>query len=140
MSAWPVENIPDRDALFARVLQIHISHQKLQPGFFRPHNGGMSVDWSEYSTASETRARGAARRKLTDYGVVSLVVGAVRRIDGLLVKHDPLDDNRAHTNIWGLSATSAIERALVTARRERLVAIAELKILPTQNASDDPHV
>jgi hypothetical protein len=61
----------------------------------------MSVDWEKYSTAEECWQRA---RKPAENGVLGLVAGGVRAIEGLTVEHSPdrENNNRAHSNVWGL--------------------------------------
>jgi hypothetical protein len=98
--AWEVEYIPDDDLLYRRV------HRKLlsvlggaRAGAFTDHKGGMSTDWSKYSTPEDTRHR-LSGQPPDEFAVAVLPVGEVRRL-GLLVEHDPLPENRAHTNVIG---------------------------------------
>lgn len=95
---WPIEEIPDEDRLFMRVHFENIVDGEPGPGAFRDHGGGMSTDWEKYSTPEESQGR-AQRPEL--YGVISLVTGEVRSIPSLTVVHEPLDDNRAHTEVFG---------------------------------------
>ena len=108
MTPWPIEEIPDGDALYMRV------HRQ----WFRPDgsiinacfrnrpddSGGMSTDWARYSTPEETRQRA---RRPQDNAVVAMNVGQVRAIPGQTVQHSPifghsdLPDNRAHTDVFG---------------------------------------
>ena len=59
---------------------------------------GLSTDWCRYSNPQETQARTGRPEK---YGVVAMLAGTVRTIPGLTLEHDPLPDNRAHSNIYG---------------------------------------
>ena len=95
---WPVEDIPDDDRLYMRVHHVNIVDGEPTPGAFKDHDGGMSTDWEQYSTADQTRRRA---RNLMDVGVISLVAGEVRHIPPLTVVHEPLDDNQAHTEVFG---------------------------------------
>jgi hypothetical protein len=70
----------------------------LGPNIFRDHKGAMSTDWAKYATPEETRQRA---RNPADNAVVELPVGGVRHGAGQGVEHDPLPDNRAHTNVIG---------------------------------------
>jgi len=68
------------------------------PGAFSPHDGSTSVDWQKYSTATATRKR--TTNPPENYAVVTVNVGDVRAIENWLdVKHEPLDDNQAHSGI-----------------------------------------
>ena len=82
----------------------------------------MSVDWREYSTALETRNRGKIP---ADNAVISLPAGGIRQIEGLVVEHDPVQENsfdknghplrpnRAHSQVIGEKTT---ERRLKLSR------------------------
>ncbi len=74
------------------------------PNAFRDHGGGMSTDWSKYSTPAKTRER---RPKPTENLVVQMEVGRVRGIAGQSVEHSPLLENRAHTDVLGEKDTEA---------------------------------
>ena len=105
-SQWPIENVPDADDLYMRVLHSHIVNGKVNPQLaFRVRGEGdqrgMSTDWSKYSTPEETRGRVRSGRSQDDYGVLRMNVGEVRGIPNQLVKHRPLDNNRAHTDVTG---------------------------------------
>lgn len=95
---WPVETIPSVDQVFMRVHKSFYPNARLNPGVFRDHEGGMSVDWDRYSTAEEAHRR---CRITADNGIVSMPVGGIRGIQGLSVQHEPLTDNRAHSEIFG---------------------------------------
>ena len=60
----------------------------------------MSTDWAQYSTPQETQSR-AKSSPPRDNGVLKLNVGGVRAIEGLSVQHTPLEENRAHTDVFG---------------------------------------
>jgi hypothetical protein len=74
----------------------------------------MSVDWTKYTTSLETRNRG---RIPSDNAVISMVAGAVRAIEALVVEHAPIQDssieeggnqlkpNRAHSEVIGEKTT-----------------------------------
>ena len=101
VDCWPVEHVPDGDNLYMRAHKNHFKQNgNLAPGVFRlrPHEGGMSTDWSEYSTPDETRQRG---RVPADNAVLSLNVGMVRAIPQQTVAHTPLPANRTHTDVLG---------------------------------------
>jgi hypothetical protein len=96
---WASEEIPDTDRLYMRVHQnlLHRDGRPI-PGAFIDHGGGMSTDWERYSTPEETRQRA---RKPQDNAVISLLAGEVRRIPDQIVRHAPLPENRAHTDVIG---------------------------------------
>jgi hypothetical protein len=99
---WPIEDIPNADRVFYRVhVNLLPASHELVPGVFREQHGSMSVDWGKYSSAKDTRARGSEPDK---NGVVALVAGEVRSIDGLVVHHAPdrARNNRAHAEILGI--------------------------------------
>lgn len=99
MSDWDAEEIPDEDLLFYRIHSAQLRKGKLHPGVFRERHGGMSVDWSKYSSAQQTRAR--ATSDPADNGVVSFLAGIPREA-GLDVTHTPSPENRAHTDVSGI--------------------------------------
>lgn len=96
--AWPVEQIPDRDFVYMRVHSKFFHDDELQPGVFRNHDGGMSVDWDKYASPEETKKRA---KTPNDNAVMSLPVGGIRGIDSLRVEHRPEPDNRAHAEVFG---------------------------------------
>jgi hypothetical protein len=101
MNAWEAEQVPDSDALYYRV-HIHRARRgRLAPAIFHEQDGSMSMDWSKYSTPSDTLSRA---RKPPENGVVTLRVQSVREI-GLAVVHSPdvVRRNRAHTDVNGLA-------------------------------------
>lgn len=96
---WPVEPIPDADELYMGLHKRWLYPDgALMLGAIRDHDGGMSTDWSKYSTPQETRDR---RRTPADNAVISLHVGSVRAMPGQTVTHSPLPENRAHTDVMG---------------------------------------
>jgi hypothetical protein len=109
---WPKEEIPDQDSLFMRVHRTNAPDGELAPGAFRDIGRGMSTDWQKYSTPDETRARAKAPHKV---GVIGMVAGGVRGC-GLLVEHDPIPVNRAHTEIVGIKSTEVRFKLLRLAR------------------------
>jgi hypothetical protein len=68
--------------------------------------GGMSTDWSRYSTPEESRQ---SAREPAVTGVVEMTVADVRAIPEQTVEHTPIQnhpdpsilDNRAHTDVFG---------------------------------------
>jgi hypothetical protein len=81
------------------------SDRQLHPGVFRENEGAISLDWSKYATANQTRYR-AFRPE--NNGIIALVAGQVRSISGLSVDHEPLKLNRAHSGIHGLTRSGAL--------------------------------
>jgi hypothetical protein len=100
---WEVEDIPDGDRLFLRVHanDVRASGGKLHPGVFREQRGSMSVDWEKYSTAEESRNRARHPERV---GILALIAGYVRSIEGLTVLHEPDEErrNRAHSGVHGI--------------------------------------
>jgi len=96
---WEKETIPDNDLLYYRIHKNWMIDGELRPGVFRNREGGMSTDWSEYSTPEETLQR--ATSKVEDNVVIQMEVGKVRKIPNQIIEHTPQDDNRAHTEIFG---------------------------------------
>lgn len=107
---WPVEDIPDGDLLYRRVhvnlLPANKTDGTIPPGAFLGIEG-ISVDWSKYSTASDSLARS---RQPAMTGIIQILAGDVRRFKELSVIHAPLDDNRAHSNINGFTKCDRITR------------------------------
>ena len=95
--AWPIETIPDSDSVFMRAHQTYYRDGEPGPGVFTAKDGGMSVDWSKYSSAEETRQR--AKNNPERNAVLSLPVGGVRQIDDLDTVHRPEPENRSHSEI-----------------------------------------
>lgn len=95
---WPVEDVPDSDDVFMRAHRDFFRNKKLQPGVFRPHDGGMSVDWEKYSSPDDTRQRAKVPQ---DNAVICLPVVGIRAINKLNVKHTPQATNRAHADVIG---------------------------------------
>jgi hypothetical protein len=56
----------------------------------------MSVDWSEYATPKDTRARA---RKPTDNAILAMIAGRIRVEAGLAVNHTPVPENQSHSEI-----------------------------------------
>ncbi|MBI3896512.1 MAG: hypothetical protein HY313_11340 [Acidobacteria bacterium] len=100
---WPVEEIPDAELVFMRARREHIRDGELQPGVFRSHGNGMSVNWERYASAEETKQQAQLVKKDPDnYAVISMPVIRIRRIDDLRVEHTPEPTNRAHSDVFGL--------------------------------------
>jgi hypothetical protein len=97
---WEKEDVPDDDLLYRRV-----HHEKLyrdgrpRPAAFTDYKGGMSTDWQKYSNPEQTRSR-ATNRPQNEFAVVEFTAGQARHLNQL-VEHDPLSDNRSHTNVVG---------------------------------------
>ena len=103
MEEFPKEQIPDEHDLFMRIHFKHFKDGDISPIAFRNHDGGMSTNWSNYADALLTKEHAALlhNKDPNNYGVVELSVGGVRDIPNQEVDHDPLPDNRAHTNVLG---------------------------------------
>lgn len=97
------EIIPNQDDLFMRVHKNSlIPYDKLHPGVFRDHNGGMSTNWSRYADANTTKEQARLYgRDPNNYGVIEMNVGNIRGIENQEVIHNPRPENRAHTNVVG---------------------------------------
>ena len=94
---FPSEKIPDSDIVFMRAHQMFFAGTVLNPGVFRAHRGSMSVNWAKYASAEETKQQ--AKKNPDQNAVLSLVVGGIRLIDSLDVKHAPEATNRAHSEV-----------------------------------------
>lgn len=99
---WQSENIPNEDFLFMRVHKQKFTarYPIFSPMVFMNRGGGMSTDWSKYSTPNETRNRG---RIPQDNAVIRMLVSDVRKIEGQTVTHTPdiQRKNRSHTDVFG---------------------------------------
>lgn len=103
---WQSENIPNEDFLYIRVHKGYFvpKYIPFAPGAFKDQGGGMSTDWSKYSTPNETRNRVKQFGKLPEnYAVIEMLVADVRAIENQIVEHTPdiPNLNRAHTDIFG---------------------------------------
>lgn len=99
---WPKEEIPEEDLLYMRIPQALINaHGEPEPGAFinHPKDGGMSTNWSKYSTPSQTLS--GARKPGAK--VTQMLVGEVIGLPGQRVEHTPdcQSMNRAHTDVFG---------------------------------------
>lgn len=117
---FPVEHIPDADAVFMRAHRMHFSGGALRPGVFRPQQGSMSVNWSKYASAEETKQQA---RNPVENAVLSLLVGGVRKIKDLDVIHTPDPSNRAHSEIFLPTEDSALTEVRVLLSRIAIIAI-----------------
>jgi hypothetical protein len=99
--SWQAEHIPDDDDVYMRAHRVHFRNGELQPGVFRPHGNGMSVDWEKYSSPSQTRERAS---RPTDNAVIEISVGGIRGVQDLDVLHTPdfSNSNRSHSDVLGL--------------------------------------
>ena len=101
---WEPEEIPDAARVFMRAQKSFFRNGQLQPGVFRDHGAGMSVDWDRYSTALEAHGR---CKVPADNAIISMEVGGIRAIQQLSVNHTPLEDNRAHSHVIGEKSPEA---------------------------------
>ena len=99
---WQSEDIPNEDFLYMRVHKQNFTakYPTFSPGVFVNRGGGMSTDWSYYSTPDETRSRGKIPN---DNAVIKMLVSDVRKIEGQTVIHTPdiPNNNRSHTDVFG---------------------------------------
>jgi hypothetical protein len=116
---FPVEEIPNEDWLYLRVFHAHVEDGEPTAAAFRDHvsegrRPGMSVNWNRYATAEETRSQGSQGPE--KYGVVKMLAGEVRRIQGLSVEHDPeWPNNRAHSEVYGNKRDQEVKVRLMRA-------------------------
>ncbi len=87
---WPKEDIPDHASVFMRIHKSYMIGGDVPPNAFHDRGGGMSVDWDKYSTPLETRNRA---RTPSANAVISMIVGEIRKIQALVVDHDPIQEN-----------------------------------------------
>ena len=106
---WPVEDIPDDDSVYMRAHRMFF-RPTLQPGVFRSQDGGMSVDWEKYSSPVDTRLRG---KKPYDNAVISLPALGIRDINNLALEHTPEQENRAHSDVFGLVNSEDLTEARI---------------------------
>ena len=111
---FPKEPIPDIDTLFLRVHKVNVENinniVKIMPYAFDPtpfeNPDGLSVNWSKYSNAEETKGEVLIFNKNPEnYAVVSFNVNEVRNIP-LGVEHHPTQ-NRAHSLIHNIPPRKA---------------------------------
>lgn len=119
--AFPIEFIPDSDNVFMRAHKDYFDNGDLRPGVFRAHHGSMSVNWSKYASAEDTRSQ--ARKDPEKNAVISLGVGGVRTIRSLDVKHKPLIANRAHSEIFLPTGDEDLTEVRVLLRRLSTIVI-----------------
>lgn len=104
--SYPIEHIPDEDHIYMRIHKANIDasivddNEKILIGAFNiKGDDGLSVNWSKYSSPSETIKNPDVN------GVVSIGVRNIRDVS-LNVIHDPIStltiDNRAHSLIIGI--------------------------------------
>ncbi len=102
VSWWGIEEIPDEDRLYLRVHRSIINRKTGEPMpiAFSKHEGGMSVDWTKYSTPVETQNRVPVRKR-GEHGVVEFEAARVRAVEGQMVEHTPEDYNLGHSDVFG---------------------------------------
>lgn len=101
MIRYPKETIPDSDFLYRHIPKQHLydDNTKIKPMTFKNGaNGGMSTDWTKYSTPKESLER---HNPKFQGRVVILNVGQARQIPNQTVKHTPSHSNRAHSDVFG---------------------------------------
>lgn len=107
---WSKEEIGDDQTLYRRVPNAHWFNNRgeVAPSWRLIANVAskrgeqkLSFDWSKYSTAKNTACRmsNSEEQALAKYGVLQCFAGSLRR-NGVEVCHDPLDDNRAHSEVF----------------------------------------
>jgi len=94
--SFPVEEIPDADAVYMRAHRNLLRDGEIVPGVFRAQGAGMSVDWSKFATPEDTRSRA---RKPLDNAILAMIAGKIRAEAGLAVNHSPEPENRAHSDV-----------------------------------------
>ena len=98
---WPVETIPDEDAVYRRVHKALLDVEDpdfIPPAAFRVIEDEISVEWEKYASADEALRH--AHDPLAN-GLLELQASSIRETGSLDIKHAPLPDNRAHSNIVG---------------------------------------
>ncbi len=114
---WPTEDLPDDARLFYRVHVNSAPDGVLVPGIFREQKGSMSADWEKYSTAEESRSRAPEPSR---NGIVVLLAGPIRAIEGMGVQHAPIPPNRSHSAVTGMSipngAPASVRKTMVRAK------------------------
>ena len=99
---YPTEAIPDNDKAFRRIHKVYLKDGKITPSGFKGNSNNkdsMSVNWERYSTAEKTKCEAPQPQ---ENAVASFNVGEARKIGNVLVCHDPLCNNRAHSTISGV--------------------------------------
>jgi hypothetical protein len=127
---WQKEDIPDPHLLYMRVHRNNVNKfgepNTVALKDHAPPDGSkqpsLSVDWCRYSSPEETQGRTGQPEK---YGVVRMVAGVVREIQGLTVEHDPLAENRAHSEIYGNKKDQEV-RVLLTRACDWVIAVPQI--------------
>lgn len=128
-------NIADSDCLY---LKIHKSNMpadgKVAPSvFIQQGDDGLSTDWCILSDPHKLRNRvlgSSANPK--DSGVISVLVGPVRAIQGVVVSYDPEPGNPAHTLIVRVPAKPKSEKQRVRLGLYKAYKRTEIAIPPKQ--------
>jgi hypothetical protein len=116
--SWPIEDIPDSDMLYRAVHVEDIrASGEFKPNGFKRHKRGVSMDWSKYSTPEETQHR-RKDKPASQFRVAYLRIKLVRGA-GFVVEHDPLIDNRAHTEVISQNSPQQRMELAKIANRER---------------------
>jgi hypothetical protein len=125
--AFSREQIPDADTVLMRAHKAHFIGGELRPSVFRAQQGGMSVNWSKYATAEETKQQA---RNPAENAVLSLLAGGVRKIKDLNVTHTPTPSNRAHSEILLPTEDSGLTEVRLLLSR---IATVALPLSPASN-------
>lgn len=116
---WPVEDLPDPDALFLRLHRQYFRENELQPSVFQDRGPGMSTNWSRYClTPADCQLKA---RIPADNGVGRLVVADVRSLP-LDPLHKPSTHDRSHVTVFGKKTTEV---------RVKLLGIVAIDLVPT---------
>ena len=110
MNNWPIEDIPDKDALYHRI-HVNFIKQALQdqriipgeeieicPNFFHLQGKDLSAHWSKYATPPKIKDRALVPDK---NGIVEFEAGKVRAFQGLVIVHSPSRKHRSHSSVCG---------------------------------------
>lgn len=102
-----IDNMPDEHLVYMRVHKQNIDfkatspNKMIRPVAFDPKGeGGLSVDWSEYSTPDESLSRAKVPEK---NGIISMPISGIRASPlPLTVLHKPDKINYSHSEILGI--------------------------------------
>lgn len=103
MGNFPTETIPNDARLLRRIPNWHYRNNGIEPAAYSL-KGGMSCDWTKYSTPQQSidRAKEQARKKgntVEFAGVVCFICGRLRS-GGFDVQHRPRE-YQAHCEVYG---------------------------------------
>jgi|SRR5215213_526018 len=122
---FEIEEIPNEDFLFMRVHKTNIDEDgEPHPRAFKNQptdNHGMSVDWSKYAQAIDTKNRA---KKPAENAVIKFTAGSARAIPNQTIIHEPIEHpepNQAHTEVFG-------SKKIPTEVRARFMDIYEIAI------------